>query len=515
MQGMEITRRTSLGLLLAAGSVAALAETQEGTLTAGVYAGLSAIDPHFNASYPARTLIMGVFEQLFTIDDNGTPIPMLAERYDVSSDGLTYTIALRRGVMFHNGRAMTAADVRTSMERFARLSPERVIMDPVAAMETPDDGTFVIRLRAPYPLLIDRIAAPTSPASIIPAEEAAKDLNKAAPIGTGPFRIGEWIPNDHMTLLRFEQYTPNTQSPDPTGFGGRKKAMLDRVVIRIMPEASARVAALEAGQLQVVEDVPPATAKRLQASGKVQLQSILTFQMPVLFLNFAAPPTDRLPVRQAIQAAIDVSDIMPAAADNGAFQLNPSLLYPGNALYSDAGKELYGQADPAKARVLLKQGGYNGEPLLFNVGTLGFMSRMGLVIAEQLRDAGMNVKVQTMDLPTLLASNNTDAGWNMITSGLGSQPFLGAYSYQRLTQGPYNVSRAKSDADMDRLWSSFNAATNTAARKAIFEDIQRRIFDQVYFLKFGDIGMIDAVAADVQGFHAWNGAARFWNVSRS
>ena len=255
-------------------------------------------------------------------------------------------------------------------------------------METPDVSTFSIRLKSPNPLLIDRIAAPTSPASIIPAEEAAKDLNKTSPIGTGPFTVGEWVPDGHMTLLRFAEYTPNISLPGPTGFGGRTTVQVDRAILRIMPEASARVAALEAGHVQVVEDVPPAT----------DLQSLLTFQMPLLFLNHAIIPTNNFQVRQAIQAAIDVTDIMPAAADNGAYELNPALLYPGNALYSDVGKDLYSQANPDKARSLLKQAGYNGEPVVMNVGKLGFMTRMGLVIADQLRAPRLNVKVQSMDL---------------------------------------------------------------------------------------------------------------------
>ena len=511
---MQNLRGAVLGAgLLCAIVASAQAQKSGGELTAGQYAGANSIDPHFSASYPSRTLLFGTYETLITVDNNGTPIPMLAERWEVSPDGQTFRFYLRHGVKFQNGKEMTSVDVVASLKRYAKISPERIVMAPVTGIEAEDPYTVAIKVNGPYPTFIDRLSSPTSPCSIIPAEEAGKDINKTNPIGTGPFQMAEWVPGDHLVLTRFPGYTPNTAVSGPIGLGGNKHAYLDKVTLRVITESGARVAALEAGQTQFAEDVPPQAAKRLRDGKKFVVQDLPTFQMPVINLNLIAPPTDNLKVRQAMQAALDMSEVVAAAADNGPHLTDHALVWQGNAMYSDSGKPLYDQHDTAKAKALLKEAGYNGEPVVFDVGTLGFMSRMGIVIAEELGEAGLNVKMQTMDLPTLLSALNGDAGWNMLTNGYGSQPFLGAYAYQRLLDGDFNLARLKSDPEMAALWKQFNAAADPAARKQVFEQIQARVYDQVYYIKLGTIGMTYGLAPGVKGFQAWPGAARFWNVS--
>lgn len=513
MNATKISRRSSLALLAGLSATrAAQAQRRGGTLTSAFIAGTNSLDPHFSATYQARGMIMAIYETLFTVDERGATIPMLAERYELSPDRTTYTVPLRRGVKFHNGQEMTGADVQASLERFGRLSPEHNIMAPVVKIDSPDPYTVVLRLAKPEPTFLDRLAAPISPASIIPATEATKDLNKTNAIGTGPFQLVNWQPSDHLILERFAEYTPNTSFAGPTGFGGRKTVYLDRVIMRIMPEAGARLSALESGQVQEAEDVPPAAAKRLRRAGKFQIQEILTFQKPVLYLNHQLPPTNDLRVRQAIALALDMSQIMPAAADNGPNQLDNSLLYPGNALFTEAGKRFYNQNNQEKAKALLKEAGYKGQPITFIVGTLDYMANMGLVITPQLQAAGLNVQPRTLDLPTLLSMSYTDTGWNMITFGQGSQPFLGAYAWERLLAGDFNVARVKSDPTMAALWAQFDAATDLAGRRTAFEQIQARTWEQVYLVLCGDIGLTDAIAPNVIGFKIWNGAARFWNV---
>jgi peptide/nickel transport system substrate-binding protein len=510
---MQNIRPLLLASVFAFGTAsAAVAQKPGGELTAGLYAGANSIDPHFSASYPSRTLLFGTYETLITVDKDGAPVPMLAERWEVSPDGQTFRFHLRHGVKFQNGKEMTAADVVASLNRYAKVSPERIVMAPVTGVEAEDQYTVAIKVNGPYPTFIDRLSSPASPCSIIPAEEAGKDINKTSPIGTGPFQMTEWVPGDHLVLTRFPGYTPYAAAPGPVGLGGNKHAYLDKVTLRVITESGSRVAALEAGQTQFAEDVPPQAAKRLRDGKKFVVQDLPTFQMPVISLNLAAAPTDNLKVRQAMQAALDMSEVVAAAADNGPHLTDHALVWEGNAMYSDAGKPLYDQHNIEKAKSLLKEAGYSGQPVIFNVGTLGFMSRMGIVIAEELGDAGLNMKMQTMDLPTLLSSGNSDAGWNMLTYGYGSQPFLGAYAYQRILEGDFNVARVKSDPEMTALWKQFNAAADPAERKAVFAKIQARAYEQVYFLKLGTIGMTYGIAPNVKGFEAWTGAARFWNV---
>ena len=510
---MKKNRSLLLGAVFAVGATsAALAQKQGGELTAGLYAGANSIDPHFSASYPSRTLLFGAYETLITVDKNGAPMPMLAESWEVAPDLRSFRFHLRHGVKFQNGKDMTSADVAASLNRYAKISPERIVMAPVTGIEAEDAYTVVIKVNAPYPTFIDRLSSPASPCSIIPAEEAGKDINKTTPIGTGPFQMGEWVPGDHLVLTRFAGYTPNTSAQGPVGLGGNKHVYLDKVTLRVITESGARIAALESGQTQFAEDVPPQAAKRLRDGRKFVVQDLPTFQMPVIPLNLAAAPTNNLKVRQAMLAALDMGEIVAAAADNGPHLTDHALVWEGNAAWSEAGKSLYDQHNIERAKSLLKEGGYKNEPIVFNIGTLGFMSRMGIIIAQELQEAGLNIKTQTMDLPTLLAAGNGDTGWNMSTYGFGSQPFLGAYAYQRILEGDFNVSRVKGDTEMSALWKQFNEAADPAVRKEVFAKIQQRTYDQVYFLKLGTIGMTYGIAPNVKGFEAWTGAARFWNV---
>src|SRR5262245_42846609 len=118
--------RVLAGAVLVASLIAAgpaLAQKKGGDITALLYAGLNRVDPHFTGTYPARSMILPMYESLMTVDENGGTIPLLAEKVDISADGLTYTFPLRKGVKFHNGKEMAAADVKASMERYAKISP--------------------------------------------------------------------------------------------------------------------------------------------------------------------------------------------------------------------------------------------------------------------------------------------------------------------------------------------------------------------------------------------------------
>jgi peptide/nickel transport system substrate-binding protein len=509
------TRRNLLSAAVAVTAMLATgdasAQKKGGEIVVGMYVGANSIDPHFSASYPARTMLYPIYETLFTVDETGAPIPLLAEGLTVSPDGLVYDFRLRQGVTFHNGKTMTAADVKASLERYARFSPDKISFAPVTAIETPEPYRVVIRLKELSPSFLDRLASPTSPTSIIPAEQAERELNKTDNIGTGPYRFGEWVPDSHMLLVRHDGYAPDTRAAGPDGFGGRKTAWADRVRLRFLPEASARVAALESGQVHIIEDLPPPTAKRLATNARLAIETVAAFQMPVVYLNHANGPTANLGVRRAIQAALDMDEVM-LAASGGVHKLNHAWVYDGNPFHNDAGKALYNINDPARAKQILRESGYKGEPILFNVATIAWMQRVGVVVAEQLKAVGLNVEIRSMDWPTLASMANGNEGWNLATSGFGSQPFVGAWSYQRLFQGEFNLARATNDRKMEEAWGRFNTSLDLAARKAAWRDIQAHSYDNVHVVKLGDMGMTHARAAQLKGFRAYAGSTRIWDV---
>ncbi|MBI1775207.1 MAG: ABC transporter substrate-binding protein [Proteobacteria bacterium] len=513
MRSVKFARSWMLTVIaLGLAAAPAAAQKRGGDINVLLYAGFNSIDPHFTGTYPARNALLGIYESLVAVDENASTVPMLAESVDISPDGLTYRFPLRKGVKFHNGKEMTAADVKASLERYARLSPNRVFLEPVTAIETPDPYLVIVKLKVANPSFLDRLAAPTSPASVIPVEEAAKELNKTGSIGTGPLQFVEWVPDSHYRMKRFDDYVANKSLPERTGFAGPKTVYLDTVTLRVVAEASARIAALEAGQVQFVEDVPGPAAQRLAGNPKIRIVDLPTFQMPVLYLNHALAPTGDLSLRRAIQAALDMDEVMGAAAAGSPYVLQHAWTYKGHPLYSEAGKSLYDQHNLAKAKELVKTSGYKGEEILLNVGNIGFMTRLSVVVAQSLKEAGLNVRVSTMELGTLFDISGKDAGWHITTSGYGSQPFLGPYMYQSLMVGPANLSRRKGDTVMEGLWQEFDGAANPAAKKAAWEKIQQRTYDEVYYVKLGDLGLKYAMVSNLAGFKAYPGALRFWNT---
>ena len=198
-------RAISLTLALALLSAGpALAQKKGGDLVIAQPAGTNTLDPHFTASAAARNMMLGMYETLVTIDETATPIPLLAAKWDVLDNGLTYRFELRKGVHFHTGKEMTSADVKASLERFGRVSPEKQTMAQVAGVEAPSPYVVVVRMKQVDTSFIDRLASPASPTTIIPGEEAVKDVNKTANISTGPYQFVEWVPDSHVKLKRFD-----------------------------------------------------------------------------------------------------------------------------------------------------------------------------------------------------------------------------------------------------------------------------------------------------------------------
>ena len=503
----------SAGLCFAVALAAspAFAQKKGGDMVMAQPAGTNTLDPHFTASAAARNMMLGMYETLLAIDEDTAPIPMLAEKVTVAEDGLAYTFTLRKGVKFHTGKEMTSADVKASFDRFGQLSPEKTTMASVDRIDTPDAYTVVFRMKALDTSFLDRVASPASPTTIIPAEEAAKPVNKTNNISTGPYQFVEWEPDTHLKLKRFDGYVAGPGS-GRDGLGGKKTGYFDTVTIRIIREASARVAALEAGQVQYIEDVPVLAAKRLESNAKLKIVDLLPASQPVMLINSVQPPTDNLKLRQAMQAAIDLKEIMTAATDDN-YVLNHAWVYPNSSYFSDAGKSLYNVRDAKKAKQLLAESGYKGEPIVMLTNKdYQYMYKSALVMSEQLKDIGVNIKLEVLDWPTMADLSRKREGWNMAGSGLAIQPFVGPYSYMKLFWGPTHVAFADKDPVLDEAWTKFNKSLKQSDRKDAWAQIQGRMAEQAYIFKLGDSGNKLAMNKNLGGFKPYAGAVRMWDV---
>src|SRR5256712_3854114 len=204
------------------------------------------LDIQMSTTVLTYEIMWHVFESLFTYDHAFNPIPLLAESHEVGDRGLRHTITLRRGVRFHHGKEMTAADVVPSIKRWGQVATlGRILWKSVESIEAKDAYTVVLHLKQPSASLVYGLAEPA--AMIYPREaiEAAGDGPIKELIGTGPYRFVEHKPDRHIKLARFKDYA--TRAEPPNGFGGKRTAWLDEILFIPVPDAAVRLAGVEAG----------------------------------------------------------------------------------------------------------------------------------------------------------------------------------------------------------------------------------------------------------------------------
>ena len=482
-----------------------------GHVIAAMSAATETVDPHFSRSQVARNVLMHICETLVTIDEHSSAQLQLAEKLDIDKDFRVFTFSLRQGVAFHNGKEMTAADAQKSLERFARISPEKARLASVSRMTTPDKYTLVVELKQSEPAWVELLKSPASPMTIIPAEECDKDPNKAQPISTGPYAFANWDGATELNMRRFKDYKPNTAYSGRDGYGGRRSVWFEEATFKVIKEAEARVAGLQTGQFHIVDQVPVPASKRLAQDAKLKVYDHIPAGAGVIGVNFSKPPTDKLLVRQAIQAVLNIDEIMSVATD-GFYQLNPCWIFKGNKFYpKDTSRLVYNLADEDRAKALLKQAGYNGEQIIMLTSAdIAGLKEAAVVASEEMKSIGMNVRMDVFDWPGMTARRTDPTTHNLFSSGYAIQPLLGPFEYRRFFSGPDNWSYAKPDATMDDLWAKLFAATNDADRASLYSEIEYRINNQVYELKLADSGAKQASTAALQNFVPFDGI-RLWD----
>jgi len=508
-------RRVLLGtasLLAASGWMsAALAQSMGGDAIVAQSSNPPSLDAMVTSSQASRNVNMNIYEQLFGFDENVRPMPILAEDVEISDDGLTYRFPLRQGVLFHNGKEMTAEDVKASFERYMRVGATENMLDPVERVEITGEYEVTLHFKEPSPPFLEAFSSPRAPLVIIPAEEAEKGPNEIEIIGTAPYRFVEYVPDSHVTLERFDDYVADEEHDGIDGFGGHKTAYFDSVTFRVMPEAGARAAALQTGEVHIVEQLPVPAARRLAEDANVEIYENMPWAFLTLIMNMKESPTDDVRVREAVQLAIDMEEAM-AIATEGLYELDHNWQYEGTAYYAgDIGADYYNQADIERAKVLLEEAGYDGEEFSILTDTnYTEHNRAAVVIVEQLKEAGINAVVNQVDWPTALQIRLEDEGWNGWTLMMGIEPYLGPYGLAATLTGEAPHQRAAIPA-MEDAYERLVSSPEEADRVAAFADFQEAIYSEFPVVKLGNVGMMQAARANVEGFRPFR-FPRMYNV---
>lgn len=475
-----------------------------GDFVFGQESNVNSLDQHASSTASTRNVAMNIFETLLTRDENNNPITDLAESYTESPDRMTYTFKLRQGVKFQNGKTLSSADVIASWDRYAKVGLERGMLANVASWDTPDDATFVVHMKRPQPTFIELISSFSVPIVIVPAEAKDDPAMQLRTIGTGPWQLVEFSPGAQVKLKRFDGYVPNTKYEDRTGFGGYRQACFDTATFRIVTEPGSRVAGLKTGELHGVEDLPTRSVEELKKDKNITLVPLPNWWIQIALPSTRSPPTDNLNVRRAIQAALDMDEIMDAATD-GNYRLNVGFQYPNQTTYTDAGKETYNIKDPGRAKQYLAEGGYKGEPVvLLTNKDYSSMYNATLVVAEQLKAIGIKTELKVVDWPAMVNMHQKgEAGWNMVFTAYGTQPALGVLATMQFFVSPnavYKPKDEKDDPDVVAAWNDMNQLPDAKDRQAAAGRMQKLILERVYAFPFGALTKVQGVRANVQGF---------------
>ncbi|MEO8306289.1 MAG: ABC transporter substrate-binding protein [Betaproteobacteria bacterium] len=492
--------------LALAGVGPAMAQKKGGDVVIGMTQAPPSLDPHVTSAQAARNVNLHVFETLYARDENARPVPDLAEGVTISPDGLTYVFTLRRGVKFHNGKEMGTADVVASLERYRKVGASASLIGAIDTIAATGPNQVTIKLKSVQSTFLGNLSSPRAPIAIMPAEEAAKESGKAASIGTGPFKFVEYKPDSHVKLARFDDYKPNPAYKDRDGFAGAKIVYIDTLTFRFMPEAGARDAALQTGQIHLNETSDGPTAKRLKGNPNFQVIPLLPFALQVLKFNHAQAPGSDVNFRRAVAQAIDSEEIL-AVAHSDIYKIDPSWVYGGSAYHT---VRKVPKPDLAAAKATLAKSGYKGEKLVFIVDNNRPNIDTATVFQQQVGQIGVNLEIKVADWPTTSKIGlGSDQGWNFWTHGFGIEPFEGPASV--MSPWVNGQSQRKDDPVVDALFEKFNAEMNLENQKKIFNDFENQMTDQAIAINLGDYGLFQVASSKLKNFKPYR-IPRMWGV---
>ncbi len=467
---------------------AAHAAGPDGQMTWGVHFSLAPtwFDP---AETPA---MITPFLTLYALHDAiakpmpGNPrAPGLAESWTISRDGLVYEFVLRKGVLFHNGDVLTADDVKFSFERY-RGTGAPLLKARVAAVEVVDPLRVRFRLKAPWPDFMTFYASPaTGAAWIVPkkyVEKVGDEAFKKAPVGAGPYKFVSFTPGVELVVEAFDQYW-------------RKTPAVKRLVFKVIPDESTRLAALKRGEVDIVYSIRGALAEELRRTPGLTLKPAVI--QGTFWLSFVdqwdpkSPWHDRR-VRLAANHAIDRNAINQAET-LGFSKITGSIIPSSFEFYTPVPVVAY---DPQKARQLLAEAGH---PQGFDAGEFfcdSTYSNLGEAVVNYLKAVGIRAQLRPLERAAFFAQHGDKKLRNIVQASSGAfgsastriESFVAA-------GGPYAYG---SYPDIDGLFQEQATETDRKKREAHLAKIQQLIYDKMMYAPIWELGFINGAGPRVE-----------------
>lgn len=454
-----------------------------GEITVGIAQDLDdSLDPHQTVAAGTREVLFNIFEGLVKPNSDGEMIPAVAEKYTLSEDGTTYTFTLREGVKFHNGQTVTAEDVVYSINRCAAVpegqeKPLVAAFSAVKSVEALDEKTVAVTIAQRDLEFISYMTA-----AIIPADYENQDT---APVGTGPFKFVSRTPQQDFVMERFEDY-----------WGA--PVWLDKVTYKICENADALVMNLNGGSIDLCAHLTSAQASQLNQNFQV-LEGTMNL-VQAIYLNNQAKPFDNQLVRQALCYAIDRQGIMDMVADGHGTAVGSSI-YPAFAKYFLPELVDKYPHDVAKAKELLAQAGYpDGFDMTISVPN-NYQPHMDTaeVVAEQLREAGINVTIQPVEWSTWLDTIYNGRQFQATVVGVDAANMTARAMLERFTSDYGKNFINYNNPAYDALFQQAINAQDDATQTDLYKQMEAMLADTAANVYIQDLCDLVAMRQDLGG----------------
>jgi peptide/nickel transport system substrate-binding protein len=469
----------------------------------------------------AMTVGYHMWDTLFATDSRGDMHPQLADQWEQSPDGLSLTVSLRPGLLFHDGEPVTSKDVVASLQRWSELDAiGKLMAERLTNLTALDSQTIELELNeALGPLIYGLGKAGCRMAQILP-KSLIDDLPDTVGLpyytGSGAYQFVEWVPDRNILLERFEDYVPRSEPAD--GWAGGHIAYTDQISFEFIPQAATAIAALKAGELDFADLTALDEAAELgkdtenytvyvSSPGHLTVTGVNMTPNSLLGRN---PMGDML--RRAIWTGLDPEAISAAIGPSQFWTAHHYLFYEGTIWSSDAGKELWADhGNVEKAKRLIAESGYKGEPIKqLRANTPGAFSNIQVALTEQLRTLGLNVETRDLDTAarqairrdlTTYTHDLYPFGFNSLTSGypITNLPIdLSFYSY-------------RSD-DMAEVKQKFASAVTYEEQKRLADEMQRLYHKDLPMFHYGEMLRPRVVRSWAKGFLNTQVLSVYWNV---
>ena len=485
-------------------------QSSGGSIVYGLTLTPSGIDPHIDASSELGIPLTSVYDPLVWLTPEGEFVPGLAEDWEISDDGLVYTFYLRDDVTFHDGTAFDAEAVRFSLDRIADPETQsrkaRGMLGPYERTEVVDEKTVRVHFEEPYAPFLASLS--TVYLAIVSPEAVSTwgDEYQFHQVGTGPFIFEEYVPKDHLTLVRNPDY-----DWAPSFFDHQGPPRLEEVTFRFYTDPATRVLALESGEADVMGEIPPQDAVRLDNDAEYELMPVPVPGQPLqFFLNTRRAPLDDQRVRQALIYAVN----RPAVVETVFESYSPPAYGPLNRstyAYDPSVEGMYSY-DPERAAVLLEEAGWtdtdgdgirdrDGERLELETILMGwgYIPEVGQILQNQFAEVGIGITSRQTTFSNALG-DVAEGRYHLV-------PFLFSNSdpdilrttfHSSNIDGGFNWSKV-SDPQLDAWLEDGKQAIDEVERRRIYAEIQQHIMEKAMILPVRDYVNLNAASADVQG----------------